>query len=79
MDEAWPVVMTASGMVNAKIITGRLEAEGIVTRLKYDIAGSLYAVTVDGLGAVDILVSAGDLARAREILAASYEDLDEGE
>jgi hypothetical protein len=73
MDEVWQVVMTASGMVNARIVTGRLEAEGIPTCLKYDVAGSLYAVTVDGLGAVEILVSAYDLTRAREVLAASYD------
>ncbi len=79
MDEPWRTVMTASGMVNAKIVTGRLEAEGISTHLKYDVAGSLYAVTIDGLGAVDILVPAEELDRAREVLAASYEDPGEGE
>lgn len=79
MDEAWRTVMTASGMVNAKIVTGRLEAEGIPTHLKYDVAGSLYAVTIDGLGAVEILVPAEELDRAREVLAASYEDAGEGE
>jgi hypothetical protein len=80
MDETWQVVMTASGMLNAKIITGRLEAEGIPTCLKYDVAGSIYAVTVDGLGAVEILVSAEDLTRAREVLAASYDlEVSEGD
>ena len=78
MDETWSVVTTASGMVNARIITGRLESEGIPTRLKYDVAGSLYAVTIDGLGAVEIMVSTCDFERAISILSESYEDF-EGE
>lgn len=75
-DETWNVVYTASGMTQAKIITGRLETEGIPTRLKYEAAGTIYAVTVDGLGEVKILVPAEDLDRAGTILNQSYDEQD---
>jgi hypothetical protein len=75
-DEAWYVVYTASGMTQAKIITGRLETEGVPTRLKYEAAGAIYAITIDGLGEVKILVPAEDLGRAGAILNRSYDEQD---
>lgn len=74
--ELWEVVARASGMTQAEIITGRLESEGIRTQRRYEAAGSIYAITIDGLGEVRILVPASDWPRAREILQRSY---DEGE
>ena len=80
MDETdavlWEAVATASGMTQANIITGRLESEGIPTKLHYEAAGAIYAITIDGLGEVRILVPVADWERAREILSRSY---DEGE
>ena len=73
-DEKWEIVHTTSGMTNAYIIMGRLKTEGIPTRLKYDVAGTIYAVTIDGLGEVEILVPAACLEKAREVLSQSYED-----
>lgn len=58
----------------AKIITGRLESEDIPTRLRYEAAGPIYAITVDGLGEVRILVPFPEQERARTILAHTYED-----
>ena len=75
-DDPWRIVYTASGMVQATIITGRLETEGIPTRLKYEAAGAIYAITVDGLGEVKILVPAMDFARAGDILAQFYDEKD---
>jgi YD repeat-containing protein len=75
-DEAWNVVYTAAGMTQAKIITGRLETEGIPTRLKYEAAGTIYAITINGLGEVKILVPAEDLDRAGAILNRSYDEQD---
>ena len=75
MDEiTWRVVSATSGMTNARIITGRLETEGIPTRLQYEAAGAIYAITIDGLGEVKILVPDTDLERARQILAQSYDE-----
>jgi YD repeat-containing protein len=75
-DAPWNVVFTASGMAQANIITGRLETEGIPTRLKYEAAGAIYAITINGLGEVKILVPAEDLARAGDILAQGYDEKD---
>jgi hypothetical protein len=75
-DERWNIVYTASGMTQAKIITGRLETEGIPTRLKYEAAGTIYAITIDGLGEVKILVPVEDLDRAGAVLNQSYDEQD---
>ena len=75
-EEKWEIVHIASGMVNANIIVGRLETEGIPTRLKYEAAGTIYAVNIDGLGEVKIMVPVSCMEDARTILSTSYEDAD---
>ncbi|MEA1935738.1 MAG: DUF2007 domain-containing protein [Thermodesulfobacteriota bacterium] len=75
-EEEWKVVHVASGMTNANIIVGRLETEGIPTKLKYEAAGTIYAVTIDGLGEVKIMVPVNYLEKARKILSISYRDED---
>jgi len=75
-DESWEVVCSASGMPNAKIIAGRLETEGIPVELRYDAAGTIYGLTVDGLGEVKITVPADLLEKAREILERVYDEGD---
>ena len=72
----WEAVATASGMTQANIIAGRLESEGIPTKLDYEAAGAIYAITIDGLGEVRILVPVDDWERAREVLSRSYEEGD---
>jgi hypothetical protein len=79
MDETeilWEVVATAAGMTQANLITGRLASDGIPTRLRYEAAGTIYAITVDGLGEVKILVPVPDWERAKELLSRSYDDGD---
>jgi hypothetical protein len=77
MDETrWGVVYIASGLPEANIIVGRLEVEGIAARLKYEAVGPIYAITVDGLGEVRVLVPAEDLERARAVLAQVYDEKD---
>jgi len=74
----WEVVHFSAGLLQANIIKGRLETEGIPTRLSYEAAGEIYAITVDGLGEVRILVPKDEAPRAREILKQTFreEDLD---
>ncbi|MDX9746328.1 MAG: DUF2007 domain-containing protein [Syntrophales bacterium] len=74
----WHVVHVASGLLQANIIKGRLETEGIPVRLSYEAAGKIYAITVAGLGEVRILVPQNTTVLAKEILAHSFreEDLD---
>ena len=75
-DDLWEVVATAAGMTQANLITGRLASDGIRTRLRYEAAGTIYAITVDGLGEVKILVPVPDWERAKELLCLSYDDGD---
>lgn len=74
--ESWSVAVTASGLTAAQVMAGRLEAEGIPVRLRYDVAGSLYGVTINGLGAVRILVPEEYVEQARQILNRTYAERD---
>jgi hypothetical protein len=76
--ENWQVISTTSGLIKARIIEGRLEAEGIPVRLQYEPIGEIYAITVDGLGEVQILVPEQWVGQALRVLAKEYseEDLD---
>ena len=73
-DDLWEVVATASGMAQANIIAGRLASDGIRTRLRYEAAGPIYAITIDGLGEVRILVPVPDWERSKELLSHSYDE-----
>lgn len=75
-DDLWEVVATASGMTQANLIVGRLESDDIRTQLRYEAAGPIYGITIDGLGEVRILVPVPDWERAKEILSRSYNDSD---
>jgi hypothetical protein len=75
-EERWSIAVTASGLTAAQVMAGRLEVEGIPVRLRYDVAGSLYAVTVNGLGAVRVLVPEDYVEQARAILGRTYEEGD---
>lgn len=75
-EETWETAYTASGITNANIVVGRLETEGIPTRLKYEAVGAIYAITIDGLGEVNVLVPAAYLEKALEVLSRTYDDQD---
>ena len=62
------VTVYTARYMEAQIIKGRLENEGIPVLLSYESAGLVYGLTVDGLGEVKIMVP-GHLAEgAKEIL-----------
>jgi hypothetical protein len=60
-------VHTAHGQLQAHVIKGKLETEGIPVLLQYE--SQVFAVTVDGMGEVRILVPEPLAERAREIIA----------
>ncbi|MFH1689229.1 MAG: DUF2007 domain-containing protein [Candidatus Eisenbacteria bacterium] len=62
------VVYTANGEMEAQAIRSALEAAGIPAELKMEAAQQLFAVTVDGLGAVKVMVPADRLKEARSII-----------
>lgn len=75
-DRDWEVIYFAQGMVPARIVAGRLEAEGIPTKLRYEAVGALYGLTLDGLGEVKVLVPRNALLLARSVLSRSYDEED---
>ena len=75
-DSGWEVAVKASGMTQANIIKGRLASEDIPVCFQYDAAGTIYAITIDGLGEVKILVPADLLDKARSVLSQSYDEGD---
>lgn len=61
-------VYVAVGQPEAEIIKGRLENEGIPAMLRYESAGLIYGITVDGLGQVEVQVPSALADEARQIL-----------
>jgi hypothetical protein len=62
------VACTANGEMEAQTMKSALEAAGIPAELKIEAAQRLFAVTVDGLGAVRVLVPADRLEEAKNVL-----------
>ena len=62
------VTVRTAQQIEAQVIQGRLESEGIPVLLSYESAGLVYGLTVDGLGEVKIMVPELLATRARDIL-----------
>lgn len=71
------VVKTAQGEMEALTFKSALEAAGIPAFLKLDTAAKLYGITVDGVGAVEILVPTDRLEEAEAILGTTAQPLDD--
>jgi hypothetical protein len=61
-------VYTAAGQPEAYIIKGRLENEGIPAIIRYESAGVVWGITVDGLGQVEVQVPFSRAEEAKQIL-----------
>jgi len=75
-NEQWKIVHVAAGMIEANIVAGRLETEGIPVTFRYEAVGVIYGLTLDGLGKVEVLVPAEHIAEALEALADRYDEDD---
>jgi len=62
-------VYTANGEIEAHIIKGKLESNGIPCMLRSHAAGSVHVFTVDGMGEVKVAVLESQAEEARKILA----------
>ena len=62
------VIDTIQGELAAQIIKSHLESEGIPVLLKYESAGVVYGLTIDGVGEVKILVPQEFAKEAKEII-----------
>ena len=61
-------VHTCQGWDLAQIYKSKLDAAGIPVLLKYESAGLVFGITVDGLGRVKLMVPEPYAAEARELL-----------
>mgnify|MGYP001765743325 CR=1 FL=1 len=70
MDELkWEVLVEIQGRLNADLLESYLEAHGIDVELIQESVGhTIYPVTVDGLGRVQVFVPKEKLAEARQLL-----------
>jgi len=73
------VAIYSAKQIEAQIIKGRLENEGIPVLLSYDSSSLVFGFTVDGLGEVKIMVPERFAEQAREILKVKYDELEIGE
>ncbi|MBK8433278.1 MAG: DUF2007 domain-containing protein [Chloroflexi bacterium] len=68
----WKLLTKMYSMLEAQMLVGRLETEGIPAQAWQEGAGKAYGLTVGYLGEVRVMVMAGDLARAQIIAAEDY-------
>jgi hypothetical protein len=71
-DEEWVLVERVQGQLQAELLKGLLEAQGIVVWLNSQGAAHAYAVSVGSMGAVELLVPSSAIEQARQILDAYY-------
>ena len=69
MTEDYVVVSTVQGQFTEQQIRAFLEAHGIATRVKGETLRTTHGISVDGLGAVEILVERSSADEARDLLA----------
>ena len=67
-------VYVANGQPEAQIIKGRLESEGIPAVLRYESAGLVYGITIDGLGQVEVQVPSSLAQDAKRVLGAAQNE-----
>lgn len=65
---AWTLLRLVGGRTEGDIIRGLLESHGIPVMIAQEAIGRIYALTVDGLGAIRVMVPAGMKDEARRIL-----------
>ena len=75
-DVPMALAYTASGEMEAQALRSALEAADIPVELKISAATKLFAVTVDGLGAVEIMVPVDRLEEAQAVIATPATPLD---
>ena len=62
-------VLSCQGIDLAQIYKSKLEAVGIPVLLRYEAAGLVFGITIDGLGEVKVMVPAEFAAEAEDVLS----------
>jgi hypothetical protein len=71
-EDEWVLVDKVQGQLQAEILKGFLEAQGIMVWLNQQGAAHAYAVSVGTMGAVELLVPSSAVDQARQLLDAYY-------
>jgi Putative prokaryotic signal transducing protein len=67
-EQSWERIGTAAGDLQAEILKGLLEAQGIPVVLSQEGAGQTFGLTVGRMGEVDILVPTHLVPQAQQVL-----------
>ena len=67
-DETWEIVAEVYGEIQAEMLRGLLEAQGIPVTLNQEGAGRAYGLNVGPLGMVQIMVPSHHSLEARQVL-----------
>jgi hypothetical protein len=70
-------IYKAANQIEAELIKGMLDSEGIPALLKYESLGQVYGLTIDGLGQVEVQVPT-KYAQDAENLLNSMDEIEEG-
>lgn len=62
-------LITVAGSMEAEIIKSKLESYQIPVLLKFESAGHIFGITMDGLGKVSVMVPEAFLEEAKKVLA----------
>jgi len=71
-EDEWVLVEKVQGQLQAEILRGLLEAQGIMVWINQEGAARAYAVSVGTLGMVEILVPTSAVEQARLVLEAYH-------
>ncbi len=71
-EEKWEILDEVSGSIDAEIVRGLLESQGIKVILSQEGAGRAIGLTIGSMGGTQILVPQKQLAEAQEILEDYY-------
>jgi hypothetical protein len=74
--DGWHIVAETAGIMNAEIIAGRLQSEGIQAQAiwREGAGGEGFGMTVGNMGAAYVIVPEASAADAEAILAIEYDD-----
>jgi len=68
-------VYESQGIFAAEVVKAKLQANGITAMLRYESIGQVIGLTVDGLGRVEVYVSAEHAADAAELVQESDDEM----
>ena len=71
-EERWEVILEVAGEIQAEIMRGMLEAQGIKVWISQEGAGRAYGLGVGRLGKVQILFPAEDVEQSKALLDEYY-------